>query len=454
MPATTCTQATGRGRGTLTKRLAVRAMQGLAVVVYAAAGAAYSQMRVDREPEGRALLERLALAKAHADLVAQVYALPLKGELTVGAWAARDVTRDRALRLWLRSQPQSGAARCYGDDTCDADVRLDPAALAEQLGQLQKAHPSPTGEPIAAGELRRAAERWPILWGSGTASAKEAARTRKLPGWEDVTPEGIEAARRAAEADARHALLDRARTLPVTNARRLHEFLDSGEAVRAAVLRGLERAAEVKATLEPDQVAVAEARLRVIDLIRILIEAHQEHYHGELFHAADFRGMALLTPQDELTATGLATPPRRTILPPRYQPIELDAPAWVATSLSAVGQYEPDDRDDLSSEARGEAARIDGIDRLRQKIEALVIQKDVAVAAFLGYHEELKDDVILFLSAARLTGPVRTLEGGVVEVPVELPLRRLWWIVRRGMRAIEVDLPDDATSQPAEKAKP
>ncbi|MGD8450545.1 MAG: hypothetical protein PVJ57_01895 [Phycisphaerae bacterium] len=422
----------------------------LAALLCLCAATSFAADEVSRQD--RALLERLALAHARADLVAQVYALPINDSLTVGAWAARHLPRDRGLRLWLRSLPDSGPARVYGDATCDADIRLDPEALRAELDKWL-AQDVDTGSPaIGPGDIRRAAARWPILWGSGTATMPAATRTRRPEGWEDVTPEGIEAAQRAAEADARYALLEQAGELPVTNARRLREFLASDDAVRTAVLAGLERQAEVSTTFALDQVAVARARVSLITLIRILTDVHQQHYRGDLFHAADFREMALLTTQEEITAVGLAVPPRQAIPRARYEAIELDAPSWAKETLTAVGRYQPDDEEQPAPPDAAAVARLDGIDRLRQQVEQLVIQQNVTVEQFLGRHEELKDDVVRFLSGARVTAPARTLDGDVVEVSVSLPLRRLWWIVRRGMRTVEVDVP--ASAIPATRENP
>ena len=425
-------------------------MVALSVLVLACALPAFAQGSLSAED--RSFLERLALAKARSDLLTQVYALPLADTLTVGAWAARDLSRDRTLRLWIRSQPRWQAARIYSDRTCDVDVCLTATALGDQMEQLRQAPDD--DQPLNAVDLRRAAQKWPTVWGTGMAALAEGPRSHKPPGWEDVTQEGIEVARRAAEADARHALLDRAGEMPVTNARQLREFLTSSDDVRTAVLKAFERSAEVHAEFELDQVAVAEARIGIIQLIRILTDVHREYYRGELFHAADFRDMALHTSGEFISATGLAVPPSHMVLQARYQPIELDAPEWATTSLAAVGHYEPDDEIPLAADAKPEAARLDGIDRLRQLVEALVIQKDVTVEQFLGYHDELKDDVIIFLSGTRTAGPPRKLEDGGVAMPVELSLRRLWLIVRRGMRAVEVDVPEEAAQPAGGKEKP
>ena len=153
--------------------------------------------------------------------------------------------------------------------------------------------------------------------------------------------------------------------------------------------------------------------------------------------------MALLARQKELRAAGLGVPPRSTRTMPKYELIELDKPPWAVKTLSAAGRYEPIDEDgDLDQAVRVELARLDGMDALRREVEALVIQKDVTVERLLGHRRELKSDVVLFLTGVRLMRASSAASNGAVEVRVELPLKRLWLIVGRGMTLQEVDPPE------------
>jgi len=420
----------------------------------ALASAAFAQP-AQLSPEQRATLERLAVARARADLLTHVLALPIEDQQTMRAWAAESVARDRALRLWVRSLPATGAVRFYTDQSCEADVALSPDTLAAQVLKLRDEFPPAADERVPRRTLTEAERKWPLLWGTGSAAVDELTDgVHKPDGWEDVSQEGIAVTRRAAEADARHALLDAAGRLPVTNARRLEDFLDAGVSIRRAVLERLAREATVNVTFAPDQVAVGEARIGIIPLIRILTDVHRENYQGELFHAADFREMALHVATEEVSAEGLAVPPSHLLLRSRYRPIELDAPEWATSTRRTTGHYEPpDEGEELKGNARIEAARLDGMDRLREEIMPLEIRAGVTIESFLAYHEELKDDVIVFLSGTRIAGAPREKPGDIVEVPVELPLQRLWWIIRRGMKAIEVDRPTDA-NESQERGQP
>ncbi len=404
-------------------------------------------------PEDRATLERVALARARSDILASIRALRLRENVSVGDRAARDVLTDRALRQWARGLPRF-ALRQYSLAVVEVDARLSPEAARDGLLQIFRENAptdASTGEEV---ELRRASEDWPVLWGTGTATAADLAQGNRPAGWEDVTLEGIELAKRAAAADARAALLETAGRVKLTNAYRLSEFLRASDEIRAAVESDLEKTGKLTLDLAGDQIAVAELRISINDLIRILSDVHARLYRGDEIRPADFREMALLSSTAELAAAGLAGPPGRTILKNRFAELELDAPDWVNRTISAVGRFDAPDGDRTTPDERVELARIDGISRLREQVEALRVQGDVSVAAMLGYKPELKDDVVLFLSGARTAGrPQRRADGGV-DVTVELRLRRLWEILRRGMTRVEVDPPTASAPATAPSAAP
>jgi hypothetical protein len=380
--------------------------------------------------------------------------LPITPTVTVGDWLTRDAAVDRALRLWVRTRPRQGNVRLYSDAVCESDARIEPQELSATLLKLLSDYPaSATTLGLDESKLKTAARGWPLLWATGRATVSKHRPTDLPPGWEDVSREGLELARAAATADAYHALLAEAGRLKVTNARRLYEFLDSSDEVRNAVQSEIQRAVKAKLTFEPDQVAVAEVQLSMRELLRIVTRTQQEHYRGTEFEAADFREMALLGGKDDLVGTGLATPPVHTLQRTRYAPIEHNAPEWVGTTLTATGRYEPADGESPDDAAAREAARLDGVLRLSKQIEALVIQKNVTVAEFLSYYQDLKDDVALFLSGAHLVAAPTSQPAGRVEVKVGLPLRRLWEILRRDMKLEEVE-PPETPSEGASSAVP
>ncbi|MFN0138025.1 MAG: hypothetical protein ACKVS9_18130 [Phycisphaerae bacterium] len=404
----------------------------------------------------RTALERVATGKARSALLEKIQALPLKGEMTVGAWASSDVARDRSLRKWARSLARFGLCRIFSDGGADADVRATPDEIARQLTTLLELG-KPAAPPLTAADIQSAAKTWKTQLAGGAAEASVVSDDRKADGWEDVAPEGIQLARLAATGDAVLALVDEASRLKVTAARRLTEFLDSSAEIRTSVTDAIRDAAKVRVELGSDQIAVAEAKIAMSDLIRILTDTHQNLYKGNEFQAPDFREMALNVGLGEVAGQGLAPPPSTYLIKPQYETIELDTPVWAKQTLTVVGRHEPTDRDAAAAgDSRIAIARFDGVDRLRRQIEALKVQGDVTVEQFLARRPELKDDVILFLSGARVTQSTATpTADSAVEATLELPLWRLWTIVRRGMTMIEVDpSTTQPTSRPASASQP
>lgn len=417
-----------------------------AVAVLWSVPAARAQAPTSPTPEQRTRLETVALAKARTEAFRRLTTLPLGPDRTLGEALAGAVDLDRAVRLWVRTRPRHGGVRLYSDGVCECDVRLDPEEIRAQLGQLAANQPHPPWDPD---RLARAAADWPVIHGTGRATLAEIAAASGPAGWEDVTAEGQELARAAARADAQAALLTEVGRLKVTQARRLHEFFDSDPAVRDAVRAELERAATARVELAADQLAVVEARISLRELLRIVTRVHQEHYRGSDFEAADFRQMVLLAGREEISAIGLAPPPARTILTTRYEPLELDVPPWAGATLTAVGRYEPTDNESPDEATRREVARLDALDRLYAQMTKLVVKDEVTVGAFLSYHSHLKSDVALFLSGARPAGRPVTKPDGTTELKVELPLRRLWEILRRAMTLEEVEPPPTSSTRPA-----
>jgi len=415
-----------------------------------AANSARAQIAGAMAPSDRSFLERLALARARTDLHGQVVRLTLADDLTIGDWAARNITRQRELRLWVRTRtrPRTGNARLYSDATGDVDVRVAPDDLSARLVEILGQHPPDQSRPLTADDITSAAHQWPVLWSTGSAALTEKTPAHAPLGWEDISSEGVRLARQAAIADSIHTLLEQAGRLKLTPAYRLHEFFESDQNVFKAVYEAVRDTADVLVENAPDQVAVAQAQLGMTELIRILTTVHQGHYQGDLFHAPDFREMALNTRQSRLRATGLATPPNCCRRHRPYRLTSLSTPPWVKTMVNATGRHEPADGPELTRAERIERARSDGMNLLRKKVEALIVKNDLTVERLLDDRRDLKDDVVIFLGGARVVGKPRTLPDGSLTIGVELPLERLWLIVSRGMERTEVELPDEAATTP------
>lgn len=424
---------------------------GWAILVAALALPAAAQAPPALSVQDRAYLERLALAKARSGLVAAVHALPLDQGRTIGDWLGGQPALDRGLRLWLRQREAAGETRFFNDATIEVDVRVRPEGLVAILLELQTRYPPPTGAALPRERLERYAMRWSWTWSTGVARLDERTAGRRPLGWEDVSVHGEGFARKAAEADAVAALLEEAGRLMVSPTQPLVDFIESGSAVCRAIRDGIAARATVESRLAPDQLAVAEARLSRGALVEILTDVHAAHYGGQAFTVADLRSLAARPDAPPLEATGLAPPPERYLLTSRA-PRSLDAPTWATQSLRVTGRFVPSAGDAAASPADARtAARLDAIGQLNSRVLELVIQDGVTVAAWIGQERQLKPDVVTFLSSARIVRATDPDADGIVTVEVELPLGRLWQIVRRPMERIELR-PDEvpAADQPIE----
>ncbi len=367
---------------------------------------AASRPRADIAPEDRRMLERLCLGRARRIAFESISNLKIRDDLTLAAWYAPNPTRERALRAWIRSRLKFGGARIYSDGACDVQLTVLPEEISQFLSSWLKDNPPAAGEPDAA-EIVRAAAKWPRIWAAGQADLSEREHTKRPEGWEDVGVEGIQATRLAAAADAARALLDEAARLRVSASRRLDGFLNASDAIRTAALERIKATAKVQVETAEDGVAEARATLPIPDLLRIMLEIQAQQPPVDGYTPSDLRGMVLLAEREEISASGLAAPAASMIQRPRFTLIEYDAQTWSQQTLHATGHYEAEDGESLTDVARAELARIDGMDKMRQQVEALVLPGNYKLSEFLSYRPDLKDDVVIFLTGTRPTGKLR-----------------------------------------------
>lgn len=411
-----------------------------AVLLATAVPVAWGQDGYTLTDDERLSLQRLALARARTQLYQQLVAQPISHDRTFGDWVAFDTSRDLALRGWARSRQSHGPARYYSDGTCDVEVVATAAELAAALSTwaAQPAFDSASPTPSAA-DVIAAVRTWPDVWACGSAALPAPPTADAPDGWEDVSPEGVRLARAAAAADAMHALLDEAGRQKATAGRRLGEFIESSPGLRSAILDRLRDLARIQVTTGPDQVAVAVAHIGRTELIRILADAHPSLYHGDSLRVQDLHEMALAEGAGEIIATGLAAPPNSLRLgwADRLDP---DAPQWASQWLRVQGRYEPRPGEEFPPEMRIDLARADALDRLHREVGALTLPRGRSVDELLAGNRALLDDLTESVRTARDVAPVATTPEGGFEIRLELPLTRVWKVVRRATNPSESDL--------------
>lgn len=391
-------------------------------------------------PQERRALEQLALADARTTLQQAIEALPVMGDVHVGDWTAASWDRTRALRVWIRSQVRHGSARFYSDGVCEVDVHVAPTALSKTLSRwVEDAALAEASPRLSTSQVRSAARRWLDVWGTGRASRTTLTRSRKPLGWQRVTHEGIELARRNAAQDAIAALMLEAGRLPLSDTEQLADFFASSDAVRAAVRAGLDQRASIDVEYDADPAATAVAEIDLRELLAVLTEVHQRLYRGSDVAVADFRALVMRVDAERLTAMGLADPPTGSVLALPERGPGVAPPSWSATTLRENGHFQPPPAEEIAERAQRVAARLDAIDALSQRVAGLSLSERVTVAEFLAYHQELKSDVVLFLSSARVVRFVAATETLPATAAVELPLQRLWEILRRRVTTVRDD---------------
>jgi hypothetical protein len=406
-------------------------------------------------------LEARALARARTALLRQASELPIGDGLSVGRWAAQDPNVDRALRAWLRARPQHGPARRFrgggsNGGACDVDVRLDAQTLLERLLEVRTEHRSRLSEE----RFRAAAGGWPRLWATGSAAEDEPAATSESPGWEDVTPAGVEMARGAAAALATADLLEQCTALKLTPVRTLAEVVVEGE-MRDALRGILAAVCETTVELDASQSARAEACIDVARLAAALGEtARSDLAASRDVGVDDFREMVLRARASRLCAVGYAVPPDSQRPWPGPAARSAGAPAWAGQTIRTTGRTACVSAL-VHSALREELARQDAIRRLRNETLALPANAGLTVGQLLGYdtatwpESGASQDFETFLAAARPTGAAQAGDERTFCGEVELPLRRLWLIVGSRLEQAGGAQPRDAdaTERPGGKGE-
>ena len=162
---------------------------------------------------------------------------------------------------------------------------------------------------------------------------------------------------------------------------------------------------------------------------------------------SDLASIVRLASVRRLRAAGYGLPPSSTLRKNPYAVVDLDEPDWAKGTLRASSKASPPADGataDRAIEIATQDARIAAQLKLAEQVDLLALPGGVTVGAFLDRHEALAGDVLTFLSTARATGAPRVDGDRRVTLELELPLRRLWRILRPAIPATEVKTPPPA----------
>jgi len=413
-------------------------------------------------PEKRqALAEQAALADAYRHLRARIADLAVDDTRTLHDWLASSASADIELRRSVTQAERVGRTRFYGNGDAEVDLRLPLKPVIESLRKLQAAERTNIpGKPIDLDALaRRVTSDQIVVTGHGRAPTEEELTgppgwpggkdAGDLPpaGWGDVTPAGYKAAERAAELDALDHLVEQLGQLRMGRSRAL------GEAIAATPLlgKGLRQPFDGVRFTEPEYLPEQVCRIYVEVDIRAVV-ARLKHLRTQPsakvdISEEDIDTIIRLATASTFRAIGYGVPPGSALRRVRFAPVDVDEPPWVGQSLRATGSAilpRLEVSNERAVEIAVQDARIAAQLKLAEQIDRLELPGGMTVAAFLARREALAGDVLRLLSAAQtVEGPTVDRLAQRVTLTLELPLRRLWLILRPLIPAIEV------TTQPA-----
>ena len=412
-------------------------------------------------PEQRSkLAEQAAIADAYRQLRAKTAALPLGDSHTVSDLAAVSAPIAIGIRRLVTQADRVGRVRRYGNGDVEVDLRLPLGAFAEGLAKLHRA--AQTTGTIKAADIdalaKQAEGRTILVTGHGRSpSEDELAGPPGWPGgqdagdlppagWTNVTPEGFKAAQRAARLDAFDHLARQAGELKMERSGTLAALFAAAPAIGQGLRQPFAGLRVTQDEFLPEQVC----RIYVEADVTAIVARLQALYAGlatkPSIPESDIKSIARLATVRRLRSVGYGLPPASAFRKTPYAVIEVDEPAWTQESIRASGQAalpRNPSATDRAVEIASQDARIAARLQIAEQIDLLKLPGGTSVATFLDGHEALADDILTFLSAARPVGSPKVDKANRrVTLTMELPLRRLWLILRDAIPTVEVATPD------------
>ncbi|MBN1347563.1 MAG: hypothetical protein JXQ73_33035 [Phycisphaerae bacterium] len=396
----------------------------------------------------RAYAEQAALADGYRQLREQVLAVPVKNGHTLNDVAATSDSMAMGLRRLTAQADRLGKLRRYRNGDVEIDLRLPLQPLIERLAKLYAAA-EPTG-PVKVADLEATAsqsgQQALLVTGYGQEPTPEELTgppgwpggkdAGDLPpaGWADVAPAGFKAAERAAQLDAADHLARKIAELKMDRSGTVGNLIATAPAIGDGLRQPFAGLGFSKPEYVPEQVCRTYAEVNVNDVVtrleRLLASLQTKIDVPE----GDVRSITRLASVRRLRAVGYGLPPASMLRKNRWAVLDVDQPAWARESIRAKGETSMSKQQPVTDrlvELAVQDARIAAQLDIAKKIDALELPGGVTVATFLDRHEMLAEDILTFLSAARLAVPPAVdKDKRQVAVTMELPLRRLWLILR------------------------
>jgi hypothetical protein len=381
--------------------------------------------------KARDFAERAAYGQAIRQLIEDVFALKITNTETLGDLVGAQEQMDAELRFFIAAAQRIGPARRFSDGACEVDVRLTVDELADTVQHLASKYLQDPPIRLSADAVREAADG-DYLWATGTADeppAEQLADAEQIPrGFEALMPSAPDLARQAAELDAFTRLarsLARHSRLPSIGADHLADLL-MANATGIAVSQ---------VTFHPGAICTLRIAVTPERAEQVVREAG-----ADLSAAARSQWLDSLrrtTQGEAMEATGYGVPPAGAWRTPRELWLYADPPSWHTHTLRLTATVRLSNAEHAAGDLQAmaaDAARIEGIRRFAEQVDALTLPDGIGVATFLVAHPEMAEDVAMFLSSARtLSAPSYDADAATATVQMELPLGRLWRVLKARM---------------------
>lgn len=403
--------------------------------------------------QNRLLAMRAAQADALRKLAEQVYGLRVDAQTTVRDFVAESDTIKTEVMAFLRGARQVGEPRWYADGACDVDYEMTLQTVITNLkriadGYVKKdkfkgdyfeqitQHTKLTRIVVTgSGAPRSDVEIGEVTDGLATGAWRTSA-TRKIPlGWENVTAQGRLMAGRAARVDALRRIAERVYGVLVTSATEVKDFVAEEDFIRTFTSAKIVGAKETDQRFMSDGIAEVDIELTLETLVTTTKTVMDGYVKNDKFTGDYFRQVFQSAKITVIKETGRGVPASRFIRGSTTSVGVDEPPVWAGQVLRATGSAAVDPAMLAENQAQAwlnaeRAAFLDATRKIAEEVNGIRINATTLVKDFVAQHDAIQSDMRTFLQAPR-TVAKRRLDDGTAEVDVELPLERLWLIIKR-----------------------
>ena len=277
---------------------------------------------------------------------------------------------------------------------------------------------------------------------------------QKRPGWELVSKEGIIRSQKAARQCARQFLWHKVVNLKLRGGRTVRDFLDADATMAKAFKTRVEEVTVQKQDESgpfPDRIYSVTLTLAMRDFCRQAAEIEKDARsdaivnkiiatYGQggklgVFGIEDFAEIGKLNPNKiadgQMVGVGHASAPEGEVKEgPKPTVAPIAPPDWATGKpLVADGRAQLPAGESDTLVAR-QLAMTEGLCKLIDKINLLILPDKRSVANFFEAHPAAKFDLATHLTSARIRRPQVNWDQRIATMDLELTLERVWRIIR------------------------